>query len=548
MNEARIEQEIKILPKSEFERKSQLMNSFAMLKKIDDERFGVVALVQNSNNGQLGFMKEKITTSQKEAAREIVIAKLRMESNHKYTQNLLDYSSGSKSDFCSKFYKIRTIYEYQKNHLKKEMEYRKKGKEHFDHEELTHIVYQVIAALDHYQMQDKPFGDLRPLFISVDNQAKEYKLCDRLKHESDARQAQMNNMISSLDMYCSPELYNLIKTKEKDISTIDLYKNDTFSLGMILLELGIMEDIQGCYENDGFNAHILQKHISTFFSAHQKHNPLLCNILENLLNLRPEERLTPHQFNDGIEPSYSEILSYFNSTSYQNLHNSLHQSMSHEPKYTKESASTSFSQPESQQYTPAYTPHPQYNYAPQAQPQYAPKPKQQYAQQPQQQAYTPQAQQTYKPQFVPEQRQQYAPQPINSYNEQVAPTYQPQNGYAQSNYGIPEAHSPPKLSQIPQKQVAPYPSSYNEYQPRQSWDNHNLQQMPTSSTGNSQQFYTEQQPQYQKFDSWNQPQQHSTDFSAWNNSGNSGQNQTQWDPQTQDNRKDNGMIEAAFFI
>lgn len=61
-------------------------------------------------------------------------------------------------------------------------------------------------------------------------------------------------------IYCSPELFNLLKNKSKDFKGVDLAKNDSFCLGMCLLEAGTMDNIQNCYnqKSKSFDAKALQ--------------------------------------------------------------------------------------------------------------------------------------------------------------------------------------------------------------------------------------------------------------------------------------------------
>ena len=50
----------------------------------------------------------------------------------------------------------------------------------------------------------------------------------------------MDNLIESKDLYMSPNLYQKIEKKDKKIK-FDERKNDIFSLGMTILELGLNE-------------------------------------------------------------------------------------------------------------------------------------------------------------------------------------------------------------------------------------------------------------------------------------------------------------------
>jgi serine/threonine protein kinase len=130
------------------------------------------------------MLKEKVTNSQNEATADILQAKKRLLMDHPYIQKMFDYSCHSKSEFCSKFFKVRGFYELPTNDLKKEIGVRKKNLQEFNHEELTHMGYQCLSALEYLQTQGTPFCDLKPAHISVDNSTQTYKLLDRLNDPS----------------------------------------------------------------------------------------------------------------------------------------------------------------------------------------------------------------------------------------------------------------------------------------------------------------------------------------------------------------------------
>jgi Protein kinase domain len=239
---------IKVEP-SDFEKTSKIEQGFDLVKKESDQRFGDVALIHNKKTGETAMLKESVSNSEKEASDDILQVKRRMQLNHPYMQKMLDWSCHKQSNFCSKFFKVRGFYEFPKNDLKKEIQTRKKSNKDFNHEELTHLVYQNLLALEYLQNNNVSFGDLRPAHISVDSLKQEYKLLDRLNDPSTTFQANVNNIMANRPLYCSPVIFESIKKNKKNLDH-NAFKSDCFSLGMILLEAGTMSSVQDVYDNE----------------------------------------------------------------------------------------------------------------------------------------------------------------------------------------------------------------------------------------------------------------------------------------------------------
>lgn len=125
----------------DFNKKSSIEKNFDLVRKSNDPRFGNIAIIQEKSTGDLAMLKEKVTNSEKEAKADILQAKRRLQMDHPYIQKMFDYSCHQKNEFCSKFFKVRGFYELPRNDLKKEIAYRKKNLQEFDHEELTHMAY-----------------------------------------------------------------------------------------------------------------------------------------------------------------------------------------------------------------------------------------------------------------------------------------------------------------------------------------------------------------------------------------------------------------------
>jgi len=274
----------KPLSEKHFSKSSKIEKSYDSVKKTSDSRFGNYTVIQNRKTGHLAMATEKATNNLQEATSLIHQAKRRLEMKHPNIQTMYDYSTHKKRDFCSMFYKVRGFYELPVNDLSKEIAFRKKNLQEFDHEELTHIAYQGLSGLEYLQSQKSAFIDLRPSHISFDSENCSYKLLDRLNNSSPIVESQVNNILAGRPLYTSPCVFEAIQSGEK-LSNHDQSKTDCFALGMCLLEAGTLDSVQNVYnfEKGRINDSNLDRHIANFRGKYEEDNSLLCDLTESLL-------------------------------------------------------------------------------------------------------------------------------------------------------------------------------------------------------------------------------------------------------------------------
>merc|ERR1712196_480569 len=141
-----------------------------------------------------------------------------------------DWSRTVKSDFCSKFYKHRGYYQWPENDLQKEMVERKKNGAEFSHEELTHMVYQILDSSCWLHKNNTSFDDIRPTYVGVTNNCTEFALLDRLADPAPADRCQLNHFLASDALYMSPALFKgIASTASKTGVAHDVGKSDSFS-------------------------------------------------------------------------------------------------------------------------------------------------------------------------------------------------------------------------------------------------------------------------------------------------------------------------------
>lgn len=146
----------------------------------------------------------------------------------------------------------------------------------------------------HLQENDMIHGDIRPDLISVPIQPGDnFKLMDRLGDPSPPNQAQLNNLRKNKDIYMSPILFNSLMNKERKIKH-NPFKSDIFSLGLIILQVGLLKPVQNIYDYNKkiFNENALVELVDEFFMKYSD-SIILQEILMNMLEFSEKSRQEP---------------------------------------------------------------------------------------------------------------------------------------------------------------------------------------------------------------------------------------------------------------
>lgn len=302
-----------------FNRKSQLETSYRVTKRdLDydyDQTFGECTIVRRESDGSRLIMKEKITNSKSDAQRDILSAQRRLELNHHGLQHMEDYSTSTHSDFCSSYYTVRGYYQLPSNNLGKEMEKRRKAMHDFSSEELTHCVYQCLESVCFLHTHNASYDDIRPMHIGMDcheGVSPHFYLLDRLANPCNAQMAVWSHNMRKDSQYCSPALYRGVGQDKNRQIAHDKFKSDCWALGMTILAAGTMSNVQDIYNKDDHDISEarLDHHLKDFREKYGDDNSLLCDIVENLLQVDEVKRLGCCQLLKELPP-YAEICDHF---------------------------------------------------------------------------------------------------------------------------------------------------------------------------------------------------------------------------------------------
>lgn len=300
------------LKDADFAKTSQFDKNFRQIRTLNDPRFGDIQILQNAQTRQVVAVREKKITDKAETGRQIIAARNRLALKHPYLVNLLDYSVLKQSELCSSFYIIKYYFEYPRTDLRKYYLDKEKAGQGLNSAELTNILYQQSQALGYLQSQGAAHGDLQPLYIGWDPEKQESRLIDKsesLTNDAAIIQAQKNRLISGQPLYMSPTLFSNLK-KGNTKFQFDRNKEDSFALGLLLLEAGNGHSIQNIYDAKAgqINQGALSQHVDEFNRKFGGQNSLLVSHVSSLLNTNEAARPSPVQV-QGSLPPFEEVKS-----------------------------------------------------------------------------------------------------------------------------------------------------------------------------------------------------------------------------------------------
>lgn len=133
-------------------------------------------------------------------------------------------------------------------------------------------------------------GDIRPKYISFEPEAETFKLSDRLGDPTPPNQVQINNYRNNDNLYVSPLIFEAI-IQEKQKLKHNPYKSDIFSLGLIILEVGLGKNIQQIYdlENQCFDQNALNDLIDEFNDKFND-DQTISDVLQMILKIKEKDR------------------------------------------------------------------------------------------------------------------------------------------------------------------------------------------------------------------------------------------------------------------
>lgn len=280
-----------------------------LIKKVSNsEKVGDHHIYQNQETGELILKKSFLTNEKAEGEKYHYFFKERVQNKCVNMMRCLDYRSMIKSDICSKFYIFEVYYEYPFYDLQKILKSRIKEKISFMHEELMYIFYHILEALCYKEARGNNTGRLQLVNVFYDTDNQIYKLIDDFKR-TDFKQDFLDLLYKNKEGFniFAPETLKLLSISGNQ--RIDYPKIDVYHLGIILLILGNNTKIYDLYDLDRhmINKKCLNSYLAGMYDRYSKQNPLLIEILKDLLIEDPSWRPTPLQVKQKF-PTYIEFV------------------------------------------------------------------------------------------------------------------------------------------------------------------------------------------------------------------------------------------------
>ena len=274
-------------------------------------RLGEVLIFKNSEGFRV-MAKEKIPETPEDCRRDVLQAMERMKLNHPHLLKMYDYSAVHENGkYCIKGY-----YELPETNLAADLEQRKEEGAYFSADELRNLLVDVLEIVGFLKEKKMIHGDIRPEYVMFDNETQIYKLADRLGDPSPPTKVQMKNLTRNRKLYLSPQLFfNLFhqmkQTPGFESLRLNPYLSEGYSLGLVMLEAGLLEDVQDVFDlKEGkVNENALALKIENFTIKYQDRDIGLVRAVQDLLEINEEDRPDLQLLLTGLKstPQDSEV-------------------------------------------------------------------------------------------------------------------------------------------------------------------------------------------------------------------------------------------------
>lgn len=155
--------------------------------------------------------------------------------------------------------------------------------------------------MEHLQQNRMVHSDIRPSLIGVPIKRDDnFRLLDRLGDSSMPMLVQKKHLNTGKEIFMSPEMFRAILEGKTEIK-YNPFKSDIFSLGLVILESGLFESVQGIYDrsNRDLRKEILIQLVERFIQKYPE-DYILQETLMIMLEFSPKLRQEPDQLLKSI--------------------------------------------------------------------------------------------------------------------------------------------------------------------------------------------------------------------------------------------------------
>ncbi|KAL4461175.1 hypothetical protein ABPG72_019781 [Tetrahymena utriculariae] len=231
-------------------------------QKEEDEAYGEIKiyrikreLEQDVDNPQEDLeicTKTKIFDSREDCRDYYEDLKSKKYLNHPHLVRLVRSQAILNSNFCTNIYKIDMAYEYHKLSLKEVLLSRFETKEFFDENSIFDLIEQVMSVLYYFKINGLVHGDIQPRTILIDNN-NNFKLTDIIFLTAGMCGYKKHLLNLETECFLAPELLQKLRRSTiLDNEEVDQEKADIFSLGLVALAMGTLQNVDIIYDFENY--------------------------------------------------------------------------------------------------------------------------------------------------------------------------------------------------------------------------------------------------------------------------------------------------------
>lgn len=145
---------------------TNFLTKFEPISRSNDQNYGEGSLLKEKSTGREVFLKDEIALSAEDFKERL--SSFQAKHSHPNIIPLLGYFTNSEERFCSRFYKLHLIYEFQADTLADEVLRRKlDNNKAYNEEEIWRLLEGLIYGLSYLQQMKISHGDLNPHTVLV---------------------------------------------------------------------------------------------------------------------------------------------------------------------------------------------------------------------------------------------------------------------------------------------------------------------------------------------------------------------------------------------
>lgn len=277
-------------------RTSPLEKTLRVNSKRKDKVLGTFSLAEDKYTGKQYLIVSKTFQNERQFKTEVYAARKRAEMSHPGLVPIKDYSAEKTSGLCSTFFNIKLFIERVGNTLAQDINTRSKESDHYSAQQIHSLVTDIAAGAHHRELKLSAHGNIRPELIMASSKGEFSLLDDCSALKNSINNSQKDNISTRSGIHASPELFtfhreNFSRKNRPSVSGLDLGRSDAFSLGIVALEAGNLQNCEDIYPKFGssLDSDRLGHHFDEFKERYGQDQKLV-TLVARLLHPDPNKR------------------------------------------------------------------------------------------------------------------------------------------------------------------------------------------------------------------------------------------------------------------